>query len=188
MAHFLIKDNENLILSIDHYYNTKNKLGQDITKLITELDTFEPIQSYFENEVLKGFIFNKVVKSKAWRRLKGVKKCYVPNLRTSEGQLLQRKFNTFRLPDMSAIAKHSGYKKPYLLLDGYTTENFPICTRIVLQGEPVYCISIADDLMTSQYDYTVPEGLVEITFGELLEMRDQAYKEAFSEAADGKTF
>lgn len=188
MAHFLINDNENLVNAIEHYYNTKDYMGNRMAGLIKDLQELEPIQSYFEDGILKGFIFNKVVKSKAWRRLKGVKKCYVPNMRTKEGQNIQKQLEKFKLPDMSAIAKHSGYKQSYQLMDGIITEHFPICTRLMIQGEPVHCISIADELMTSQHDYTVPEGLTEITFGELLDLRAQAYKEGFAEKAMGKTF
>lgn len=188
MAHFLIKDNEKLINAIEHFYNVKEKMGKDLMDLIGHLQEFTPIQSYFVNDVLKGFLFDKVVKNKAWRRLKGVKKCYIPNLRTQEGKELQKQLSRFTLPDMSAIAKHSGYKQSYELIDGVHIEHFPICTRIMIQGEPVHCISISDELMTTQHDYTVPDGLVEITFGELLELREQAYKEGFADKAMGKTF
>lgn len=188
MAHFLVNDNENLVNAMEHYYNTKDFMGKEMTGLIKYLSELEPIQSYFEDGILKGFIFNKVVKSKAWRRLKGVKKCYIPNMRTVEGKNIQKQLDKFKLPDMSAIAKHAGYKQSYELMDGMTTEHFPICTRLMIQGEPVHCISIADELMTTQHDYNVPEGLTEITFGELLDLRAQAYKEGFAEKAQGKTF
>jgi len=188
MAHFLVNDNENLVNAIEHYYNTKDYMGKQMADLIKHLADFEPIQSYFEDGLLKGFIFNKVVTSKAWRRLKGVKRCYIPNMRTVEGKNIQKKLETYKLPDMTAIAKHSGYKQSYELMDGLVTEHFPICTRLMLQGEPVHCISIADELMTSQHDYEVPKGLSEITFGELLDLRAQAYKEGFAKKMEGRTF
>lgn len=186
MAHFLVRDNEQICNVIENWYNARENRHTRLQEYVKNMKGCKPIGVHYEDYRVKGLAFPHRPNKKVWQKLRGVDNVYVPRSET-----LALELRAFDYPGMDGIKEVCNYDEPKVLLDGYTVEHFPICKRIVLQNQPVYILTIADDLLTDQIDYKLPEGLEEILFSEVLEMEKQSIMEAHgavTEELAGKTF